>query len=37
MQFDREIRDGLAACRRGLLIVGVFSLALNLLMLTVPL
>jgi ATP-binding cassette subfamily C protein len=37
MRFDAEIRSALAGCRRGLWIVGLFSLALNLLMLTVPL
>ncbi|WP_088347609.1 MULTISPECIES: type I secretion system permease/ATPase [Rhodomicrobium] len=37
MHRDDSIRSGLLACRRGLLIAFGFSLALNLLMLTVPL
>ncbi len=37
MQFDGEIRSAFRACKRGVWIVGLFSLALNLLMLTVPL
>jgi ATP-binding cassette subfamily C protein len=37
MPEDAVIRSGLRACRRGLMIAGGFSLALNVLMLTVPL
>ena len=37
MRQDDTIRSGLQACRGGLLIACAFSLALNLLMLTVPL
>jgi len=37
MQGGKEIRPAFRALRRGLLVVGLFSLALNLLMLTVPL
>ena len=37
MRFDEEIRSALAGCRRGLWVAAVFSVALNLLLLTVPL
>ena len=37
MRFDEEIHAGFRACRRGIWAVGLFSLALNLLMLTQPL
>src|SRR5829696_1074943 len=37
MRFDEEIRAGFRACRRGIWAVGLFSLVLNLLMLTQPL